>query len=626
MLNQRSPSLQRYAVALVVAVASLTGLALFTPGQRAAAICQEQVVKSVTATPLNDNKYSVKVSWTKNSGICAYDHFRLQAVTFVTNGGITVGHDTLTKTLNTSTTPKIPGCGKSYTFWVVAEKAGNGNVGTNKTAAATPPCLTVSVTSFTAPSTSQVNASWAAASFATSFSITLKTGSTTIASTSLAGSARTWSYSSASIKCGTIYQIALTAKDGIHTANSSASVATPGCPAPPPTSSGGGSSHHTSSGSTTPAPAAPVKPGVPANFVATLQASKIVQLNWGAVVTTGGDTSYQIDRSTDNANWALLATTGDTSYKDETPDFTTTYYYRLKAVDVNGNSSDYATAQITTEAFKPSDNTITSDDKLATVTIPSDAFSQQVDCSFDSNAAGNAPTLPKDKLLLRGPYGLVCVGEDGFSVTKFDKPLKVVIKLPSGSYKDFDVRQSSGEEWSKVKSTYDPKKRELSFDLTAATFAAFGSKQKSIVGTIFSILLWLLLLAGAVFAVRWFLLRRGPRGNQPSYAMADAGGVASSDVAEQQFEQAALKPSCTHLNMAHQVQPQTAGCAECTAEHKHWKALRICLTCGHVGCSDDSDEQHARKHFESTGHPLIYEYGNPAGDTIGWCYIDQTYI
>lgn len=36
-----------------------------------------------------------------------------------------------------------------------------------------------------------------------------------------------------------------------------------------------------------------------------------------------------------------------------------------------------------------------------------------------------------------------------------------------------------------------------------------------------------------------------------------------------------------------------------------WMHLRLCLTCGHAGCSDDAKYQHATKHFHATGHPII---------------------
>jgi uncharacterized UBP type Zn finger protein len=94
----------------------------------------------------------------------------------------------------------------------------------------------------------------------------------------------------------------------------------------------------------------------------------------------------------------------------------------------------------------------------------------------------------------------------------------------------------------------------------------------------------------------------------------------------EQFEAAVARPNCTHLSMAHQVQPQTDGCQECLASGSQWVALRICLTCGHVGCSDDSPNQHARKHYEETGHPLMMAYNDPNARNIGWCYIDQTYV
>ena len=47
---------------------------------------------------------------------------------------------------------------------------------------------------------------------------------------------------------------------------------------------------------------------------------------------------------------------------------------------------------------------------------------------------------------------------------------------------------------------------------------------------------------------------------------------------------------CTHLD---QVKPRELpasvdGCEECLRDGDKWLHLRICLTCGHVGCCDDS--------------------------------------
>jgi hypothetical protein len=55
-----------------------------------------------------------------------------------------------------------------------------------------------------------------------------------------------------------------------------------------------------------------------------------------------------------------------------------------------------------------------------------------------------------------------------------------------------------------------------------------------------------------------------------------------------------------------------------------WNELRVCLTCGHVGCCEDSAHAHALKHFQTQGHPLIAPLGR--GETWGWCYVDRHYF
>jgi hypothetical protein len=48
------------------------------------------------------------------------------------------------------------------------------------------------------------------------------------------------------------------------------------------------------------------------------------------------------------------------------------------------------------------------------------------------------------------------------------------------------------------------------------------------------------------------------------------------------------------------------------------------MTCGHVGCCDNSKNKHATKHFHSTGHPIIKSY-EPDEDWA-WCFVDQEFI
>jgi uncharacterized UBP type Zn finger protein len=55
-----------------------------------------------------------------------------------------------------------------------------------------------------------------------------------------------------------------------------------------------------------------------------------------------------------------------------------------------------------------------------------------------------------------------------------------------------------------------------------------------------------------------------------------------------------------------------------------WNELRLCLTCGYVGCCDDSKNRHATRHFEQTRHPLIRSFQR--GQHWGWCYVDKQYF
>ena len=79
---------------------------------------------------------------------------------------------------------------------------------------------------------------------------------------------------------------------------------------------------------------------------------------------------------------------------------------------------------------------------------------------------------------------------------------------------------------------------------------------------------------------------------------------------------------CEHLDQVHDVAPRTpAGCEECLKSGSRWVQLRLCLSCGHVGCCDSSPNRHATRHFHATGHPVIEGYDPPEG--WGWCYVDE---
>ncbi|HTP16137.1 MAG TPA: UBP-type zinc finger domain-containing protein [Streptosporangiaceae bacterium] len=80
-----------------------------------------------------------------------------------------------------------------------------------------------------------------------------------------------------------------------------------------------------------------------------------------------------------------------------------------------------------------------------------------------------------------------------------------------------------------------------------------------------------------------------------------------------------------HLTLVRAVVPRTpGGCAECLSLGAAWVRLRLCLTCGHVGCCDSSPLRHARGHAHANGHPIVQSF--EPGENWRWCYIDEAYV
>lgn len=85
-----------------------------------------------------------------------------------------------------------------------------------------------------------------------------------------------------------------------------------------------------------------------------------------------------------------------------------------------------------------------------------------------------------------------------------------------------------------------------------------------------------------------------------------------------------MAKKCAHIDQTREATPRTDGCEECLLTGDEWVHLRLCLSCGHVGCCDDSKNKHATAHFDSTRHPII-ESLEP-GEGWRWCYVDETLI
>jgi uncharacterized UBP type Zn finger protein len=76
--------------------------------------------------------------------------------------------------------------------------------------------------------------------------------------------------------------------------------------------------------------------------------------------------------------------------------------------------------------------------------------------------------------------------------------------------------------------------------------------------------------------------------------------------------------ACTHVPDSLPA-PSGGKCEECSSTH----SLRMCASCGHVGCCE-SQAGHARRHAKTTQHPVIVAMPIDRGFT--WCYVENTYV
>jgi uncharacterized UBP type Zn finger protein len=76
-------------------------------------------------------------------------------------------------------------------------------------------------------------------------------------------------------------------------------------------------------------------------------------------------------------------------------------------------------------------------------------------------------------------------------------------------------------------------------------------------------------------------------------------------------------------NVDENLSTKTSGCEECEKEGTNWVALRICLSCCHVGCCDSSVGLYAARHFQKTRHPVMIALPDKSWK---WCYLNKGYI
>ncbi|MDP2183574.1 MAG: UBP-type zinc finger domain-containing protein [Actinomycetota bacterium] len=82
--------------------------------------------------------------------------------------------------------------------------------------------------------------------------------------------------------------------------------------------------------------------------------------------------------------------------------------------------------------------------------------------------------------------------------------------------------------------------------------------------------------------------------------------------------------TCDHCDNVDLTLPAAVHvCEGCVTSGDTWVQLRVCKTCGYVGCCDSSANQHARGHYHTAEHPIM---GPADGGGWLWCYPDDSYI
>jgi hypothetical protein len=80
---------------------------------------------------------------------------------------------------------------------------------------------------------------------------------------------------------------------------------------------------------------------------------------------------------------------------------------------------------------------------------------------------------------------------------------------------------------------------------------------------------------------------------------------------------------CSHLDRITvlDLPAEILGCEECLRIGSSWVHLRMCMTCGRIGCCDSSPMRHASTHARADDHPVARS-AEP-GEEWSWCFVDE---
>jgi hypothetical protein len=263
----------------------------------------------------------------------------------------------------------------------------------------------------------------------------------------------------------------------------------------------------------------------PSGFSALASGSNaVIDLSWLASTDDSGIADYQLERSIDQINWSVVSSTiTSTSYDDSSVDFGVHYYYRIEAIDSAGATSNYVYADATTVAFigntEPGGSTssYTSDDDVATVTLPIGALDNSADCSVTEGASQSFNPLPKK--IVVGPYSLVCKNQQGNLIASFNGSLnwKISIKSKLKGLNDPEVYSLDANSKLDVVGNAEYTATAASFVFTAASADPVLVLASAAPSFPWSLIFTILLLTGIVGGVLVLILRQKQKVNYDEY-------------------------------------------------------------------------------------------------------------
>lgn len=182
----------------------------------------------------------------------------------------------------------------------------------------------------------------------------------------------------------------------------------------------------------------------------------VVQLGWLPATDDVLISHYTLERSTDNTTWETIAPElNNTNYSDNSVAYETKYYYRLKAVDSSGNSSEYSVTELTTGEFKinvyADRGGVFGVDDWLSISVTAGSVDEDAQCSVTDEVI--YPPKENGYGVFSGPYSITCKTRSGTKITQFNKPAIASIKLDQEVLEKYNDRiffVGNDGKWQKV--------------------------------------------------------------------------------------------------------------------------------------------------------------------------------